>query len=474
MDSNSKTIQLKDSREQFKLIISISICAFIIVVSDYILNISLPTIAKEFHTTTSKVSWLLLSYMLVLCSTVLIFGRLSDRTGLRKLHIIGYCFFILGSIMCSLSPTLIMLIISRIVQGIGGSMLYVSCFSLVSKFLPVESLGWAFGIISTVISGGMVVGIPLGGFITGMLSWRYIFLLTILASCCGMAIASKVIPKENMPDFDLKDFDLSGSILWIICLSSLVFGSVEGIKASENMLYTIVAIFLTSTVLFVLQERKCSNPILDLELIKNNRFMIANMSTLTAMIFMGGHNFLFPFYLEQVKGLTTEKTSLFILIYSVVFVIISPFAGKMSGKIKPEFFCITGMLSALGSAVLLAMTIGAKLWWPLIVFIIWLAVSFALFISPNNNLVMQLGSSEKAGSASGIFSTISTLGIVLGVCLFEVVFSFSTTQTGLEGEVIKHSISKLQSGFYYAYLWGGLFLTFSMVFSFISLKLGRK
>jgi len=140
---------IEDSKKQLFIVICIAFAAFIATLDMYIVNIALPDIVGSFHIGTSKASWVSLSYFLSVSATLLLFGRAVDKIGIKKIFGGGYFVFTLGSFLCGMSPNFIFLVLARALQGIGMSMLSVSVFSAVPKYLPVNKRGWAFGLLST-------------------------------------------------------------------------------------------------------------------------------------------------------------------------------------------------------------------------------------------------------------------------------------------------------------------------------------
>ncbi len=166
-------------RKYYPVILCIAFAVFMVRLDGYIVNISLPTIARYFQVGTSEVSWIVLIYLLVMTGCMLILGKLGDRFGLKRIFLMGYLVFSVSSLFCGLAPTIHTLDLARAVQGVGGAMMIVSAFAIVSRLLPEHLTGWAFGVCSFANSLGIMVGSPLGGFITGFFSWKWIFLINV-------------------------------------------------------------------------------------------------------------------------------------------------------------------------------------------------------------------------------------------------------------------------------------------------------
>ena len=452
------------------IVITVAFGAFMSKLDSYIVNISLPTIAERFNVTSSEVSWVILVYLLVSTSTLLLFGKLGDRFGLRRVFFFGYMLFTLGSLLCGAALSLEMLIVSRFVQGLGCAMILAIAFAVIPRFLPPEKTGWAFGIAATGAALGVAIGAPAGGFITGLLSWRWVFFVNVPFGIFAMYAVKKYIPNEStarLKKLRKAGFDIFGAALSFTGLVLFIYALSTGGDfgwASQRILGSFGASIVLLAGFFV-REAKCKEPLLELKLFKNFHFSAAMASTLFAYMLLAGNSFLLPFYLEAGKKLPTQTVGLVIMIYSVIYMAVGPFAGRISDKIKPSTLCAFAMLSAALCSFVFAFTLHIAGLVPVIIFLVWIAFSFGFFISPNNNQIMRLAPAHKQGSASGVFNTINSLGLALGVCLFESLMSGSATGGGI-------SALKTASltGYKHAYLFGGIACIIAL---FFSLLIGR-
>jgi EmrB/QacA subfamily drug resistance transporter len=287
-----------DRSAQRWITISIAFAAFMSKLDSSIVNISLPAISQYFNVGTSDVSWVMLSYLLIQTNTMLITGKLGDIIGLKKIFVIGYIVFTIGSLLCGLSFNISMLIISRCLQGIGGAMIITSAFAAIPKYLPDTIIGSSFGIAATGAALGLIVGAPLGGFITGLLSWHWIFLINIPVGIVAIFVARKVIPEKKAVTHDAdtrkKGFDVIGAGLSFFGLLALTYGLNRGQELGWGSA-SIMGLFAASCALFVAfywREKRSSNPLMDLGLFRNHNFMFANIAAFKAFMVMSGVNFL--------------------------------------------------------------------------------------------------------------------------------------------------------------------------------------
>ena len=443
-------------------LVSIAFAAFMVKLDGSIVNISLPTISRYYGVTPGGASWVILSYLLVQVTTMMIFGKLADDIGLKKTFIAGYVIFTFGSLLCGGAPTLAALIASRCIQGLGSAMLITSAFAMVPRLLPRKLLGSAFGMLGTSAGLGVIVGAPAGGFITEFLSWRWVFLVNIPVGALAIMTALRAIKDEEARGKDmarkLREFDILGTVMSFAGLLALVYGLNTGNDSgwsSASTLSSFIGAFVLLSFFFIWEKRH-AHPLLDLGLFRNRRFMCALAAAFAAFMVMSGSGFLMPFYLELVKGLDSARTGLVILVFSLVYMAAGPFAGKLSDKVDPSILCAVAMISCAACALTFAFTLPYEGLFFVLLFLVWLALSLGSFVSPNNNQAMRLAPHDEQGMASGVFNTVTSLGLVFGVTLFETVFSRSLPGYAARGGLGSIPSPFLVTGFRDAYVLGAL------------------
>lgn len=475
-DTSAAIIDPEEKRRIRWIVFSVAFAVFMVRLDSYIVVISLPTLARYFQVGTSEASWVILSYLLVVTGSTLIFGKLADRIGLKKIFLWGYGLFTLGSLLCGLSPTIYLLDAARCLQGVGGAMMITSGMASIPHYLPKNIAGWAFGICSLANSLGIMVGAPLGGVITGFLSWHWIFLINVPVGILAIVIVKRNLPADqNRPPLaERRPFDVSGSILSFVGFTALVFalsrGEDEGWQS--GLILTTFAVAGASLLAFYLRERTVRDPILNLKIFRNRDFSFAILTTLVALMLLSGGNFLIPFYLELIKGLRPEHVGAVVMIYSVVYMPIGPFAGKLSDRINPRHLCTIAMLLAFISCLVFSMTLTMPGMFPVILYLVLLAISYALFFPANNHLVMSLAPEGSQGTASAIYTNTMNVGMVLGVCLFEGAFSHALpaglSTMSLNPEVIRTSLASVAGAFQFAFIVGAFFSLLAFFLSFYS------
>jgi DHA2 family metal-tetracycline-proton antiporter-like MFS transporter len=361
--------------------------------------------------------------MVVLTSFLLIFGRVGDYVGYKKIFILGLITFASGSYLCAVSLNFYHLLLFRIIQGLGSSMLLSVMPAIITLSFNPENRGKAFGYISLATTMGLASGYGLGGLLVAYANWRWIFLVTIPLAILAIVIGIKFIPmrqKIKRPS----SFDLVGAFLIFITLTGFLL-VIEWVRlAGWNYLFFVGGLFTTilAGIIFILWELKEKEPLFDLRLLKNIPLALALSGTFLANLVLTGTIFLVPFYLELVKGYSADFAGMIILIPSVLILITGPLAGHLSDNFGSKPVTVFSGFALVISTFIFAMidvTVG-------IVFIFVALATRSLcegmYGPANNKLVMSHTSSGKTGSISSLLNTSRYLGVVMGVVVFQGIF----------------------------------------------------
>jgi predicted MFS family arabinose efflux permease len=263
---------------------------------------------------------------------------------------------------------------------------------------------------------------------TGFLSWHWIFLINVPVGCLAVLIAWRALPagQEKEARSNQIPFDIQGAVLSVVGLAALVYTLTAGSEGGWKSSLALPAILcLSALAAFIYRETKAPEPLLDLSLFRNRIFTRAILTTILALMLLTGGNFLLPFYLEIVQGLRPEQVGVVILIYSIVYMPVGLLSGKLSDRISPARICSVALFLAIFASLSFAFLLQKSGLVPSVVYLVILAVAYGFFFAPNNHLVMSLAPSHHEGVASGVYSTVMNVGMILGVCFFGGIFSLS-------------------------------------------------
>jgi len=401
----------------------VAIGVFMCTLDTSIVNVSLPPIARYFGVPIgAEAEWVIIAYLVVIASTLLIVGRLSDRIGRKPIWLAGLLVFSAGSALCGAAPSLDLLIGARVLQGIGASMLMsVSPAMLVASFPPQER-GRVLGMNAMIVAFGITAGPPLGGAIVEAASWRWIFFLNVPIGIAG-AIATWIVwPSDARRE--TKRFDGAGAVLLGLTLGGAATALSIGNEAgwSSTAVLALGAVAAVSLVLFVVQERRHEAPLLDHTLFRNRLFAWATASLVLSFLAMFAITFLLPIYLVQLRGFALQKVGLLLTPFPVVIAVIAPFAGHAADRMGTRGLATTGMAILCAGLLLLSglddsSSLADIIWRQLVA-----AAGMALFQSPNNSAIMGAAPRDRQGVAAGMLATGRTMGQSLSVAIAGAVF----------------------------------------------------
>jgi MFS family permease len=441
----------------------------------YTVSISLPTISRHFGVGTDTASFVVISYSLFLSSSLLIVGRIEDVVGPIRVLGWGFLIFALGGLCSCLSPSISVVILARSVQGVAGAIIISSVYAMVSGLLPMHARGGAFGLVSACAALGIAVGTPLGGAISGWISWRGVFLLAVGLGLVGAALAFKTIPSVGNKHKDLRSsLDVSGAILSFLSLFLVLLALNRMSQFGWNS-PVIIGILMASAIpgiLFVYREKRSIAPLVSLSLIGNTRSICAFLVGVLTLGALSGNALLMPFYLEMIKGLTPQSSGTAFLIYSLTFAVTAFIVGRVAENVHPRLLVTAALLTGIGACLYFVVTLGNQGNVGYLAFLFLLGLSVGLFLPPNNYALMNRAPEGAKGAFSSLYNIFNNLGWAIGACLSEAVFSrYVHSVPGVNSH---RGISReiLVMGFEHAYMVIGALLFGALILSVILLSHG--
>ena len=382
-----------------------------------IVNTVLPSIAGYFNTEISIAQWVPTVYLLTISCLIMLYGRLGDMIGYRKVFLYGLLAFTVTSALCGSSQSIWMLIAFRALQGLAAGMMMSVGYAIITAAFPPHERGKALGLYAVSIAVGLGLGPTLGGLIAQNLSWRYVFFINVPIGISAIFWGYRIIPRGVAKTG--QRLDLPGALAAFVFLISLLLyanrGEDWGWLAPTSL--GLLAVALVSGVLFVWVEKTSRQPMLTLTLFANRVFTFASLSALLNFMATYAVVFLTPFYLTLVLGYDILKVGLVMSASPIAMLFVAPLSGTLSDRIgtRPLAFC--GMaICALGLYLLSGLNATADSFdvaWRLAI----VGVGAGLFQSPNNSAVMGSVPVAHLGIASGILAAMRNVGMVLGIAV---------------------------------------------------------
>ena len=394
-----------------------------------IVTVALPTLQQTFDASVGAVTWVGLSYLLVLVATVTAVGRFADMWGRKLLYVYGFVIFTVASVLCGLAPDLAALCVFRSVQAVGAAMLQANSLAIIVLVVEERALGKAIGLQGAAQALGLAVGPTVGGLLLAAGGWRLIFFVNVPFGVFGAVAAILLVPRSRNLLARVA-FDWTGLAIFfpavVALLSAISFGAAVGWSSA-----TIVGLFITAAVLlvvFVWHERIDKDPMLDLGLFRSGQFSTGIVSGVLSYLVMFGVLLLVPFYFERGLGLGTARSGLELMAMPLAFGIVAPLAGRFADKVGARPLTVVGMTLVTVALGVLAATRPTTV--PFLVLLAVIGVGMGLFTSPNNASIMGAAPEQQAGMASGVLNMSRGIGTALGLALTGSIFTVAGGDTG--------------------------------------------
>ncbi len=415
---------------------NVMIGTFMAVLDATIVNVGLPKIMASYGVGLDKIEWVLTAYMLSLAVMLPTSGWLADRFGYKRVYFLGLALFTLGSFFCGMSPNEDMLILSRVIQGLGAGCIMPVGMAIVTREFPPEKRGIALGFWSIASAASVSFGPLIGGYLVDNFSWPLIFDVNIPVGIAGM-LATAIIQKEFRTK-NRRSFDVIGFISVSIFLPLLLYALTEGNAATNSGGWqspTVLACFAISALalaVFLTAEFLVKEPLIDLRMLGNYNFGISALVVFIFGVGMFGSTFLIPVYLQNSMGYTAIQAGSVFLPLGMIQGVIAPLAGIFSDKINPKVPIIFGgLLLALSFYMNSFMSYQTELDYIMLTLYM-RGLAMGLMFGPLTTISLLSVPRHKMAQASGISNVIRQVGGSFGVALLTSIF---TTRIALHSQL---------------------------------------
>jgi EmrB/QacA subfamily drug resistance transporter len=371
------------------------------------LNVALPLINQEYQPSAITLNWVITSFVLSWAVFSIPTGRLADIFGLRRFTIYGIILFIASTLAAVFSTSIEMLIVMRVIQGIGSAVLGGTVVAMLSITFPAKERGKALGIYISSVYAWLSIGPFLGGLLTEYFDWHSLFIFALPFSLAILGLLLWKVKSEWVGARGEK-FDYIGSLIFGLGLMALIYGFSQ-IREISGILLTgagLVGLFL-----FLVWENRAASPILDVRSFRHNHpFIFSNLASLVTYSATAAIAYLLSLYLQLVKGYSPFNASLVLIIQPICQTFVAPFTGRLSDKAEPRIVASIGMaFLCLGLTSLIFLTENSPLIYILITLVV-IGIGFGVFAPPNTNAIMSAVEPKHYAVASSLTSTMRTIG----------------------------------------------------------------
>src|ERR1700754_954669 len=292
------------------LILGICCLSLLMIAMDMtIVNVALPSIRQDLAASISGLQWVIDAYTMVVASLLMLAGSMADRFGRRRVFQSGMVLFVLGSLLCSVAPNVSYLVVFRIVQALGATMLNPVAMSIIANtFQEPKARARAIGIWGAVACVSMALGPVIGGALTESIGWRSIFWVNLPVGAAAMLLAARYIPESKAPR--ARRVDPIGQLLVFTILATVTYAVIEGPSAGWNSM-AIIGLFAAAALALIallVYEPRRHEPLIDVRFFRSAPFSSATLIAVCSFSAFSGFLFLNTLYLQEVRGLSAFQT----------------------------------------------------------------------------------------------------------------------------------------------------------------------
>lgn len=410
---------IEPSPRQRTLVLAICCMSLLIVSLDNtVLNVALPSMRRDLHASVAGLQWTIDAYTLVLASLLMLAGSTADRIGRRKVFVAGLVAFTVGSLLCSLAPSLDWLIFFRMVQAVGGAMLNPVAMSIITNtFTDPAERARAIGVWGAVGGVSMAAGPLIGGVLVDSVGWRSIFLINLPIGLAALVLTLRHIPESRAAR--ARRPDPVGQVLVIALLGSLTYGIIEAPAAGwrSPLIMGCAVVAVCAFIGLLVYEPRRADPLIDLRFFRSAPFSGSTVIAISAFAGLAGFLFLNTLYLQDVRGLSALHAGLYMLPMAALTVLFAPLAGRLVGSRGPRICLLIAGVAMAASGLLFAL-FEAETSTPLLFTgYVLFGLGFGMVNAPITNTAVSGMPRSQAGVAAAIASTSRQTGGTLGVAI---------------------------------------------------------
>ena len=410
----------KGDRLRWLVLLTVIIGTFLGRLDQTIVNLALPKIINDFNITVTSAGWIATAYILANAIFVPIWGKLGDTVGRKRIYVIGFIVFILGSVLAGLSWNLGSMLVFRVIQAIAGSADYPTAMAIIAvTFKGGKERAQALGLWSASFAAATVFGPLVGGPLIDHFGWRSVFLVNLPVGLVGLGMALTFV-KESVSERKTKNFDWWGALSLGTMLAAIVLVLDKGLDwgwLSANSLLT-YAVALIALCVFIAIERSQADPIVDFKFFRNSVFVGALVNNFIVFMGMMGSVFLIPVFAQTFLGLDATQTGYLFMPMAAGMMLASPLGGALTGKVQPRY--VIAFLDPRSTPIDIIIPL----------FIMALGLGFGM--AQRTSIIASAVPTHEVGIASSVLALVRNISGAFGIAIFGTILHNATESKVLE------------------------------------------
>jgi DHA2 family multidrug resistance protein len=414
--------------------ISIAFGSLMATIDTSIVNVAMPQIRGELGASLQEITWITTAYMIAMVLIMPLTGFLGSFFGQKRVYLASLILFTIGSVLCGTARSLEMLVLWRILQGIGGGALQPTQQAILRQTFPPSEQGMAMAVFSMVIMVGPAIGPVLGGWITDNYSWPWIFFVNLPVGILGIYLTFRnvieppdvLVANRARAAVARKHLDIAGIVLMAVAIGALQYVLEEGPQDDWfDSTHIIIGAYVAGVglIAFVIRELTATAPVVDLRMFRDPTFASGTVISGVVFAMLMGSMFLLPVFTQELMRFTATQSGVVLLPRTIAMMVASPFVGRLYNAVKPAYLCAFGLLmTALGcwlQADINLMTASSDLIWPLAI----TGVGFAFLFVPLTTAALSNIPRHELAGAAGVNSFVRQVGGSIGLSIFANLFT---------------------------------------------------